>query len=38
MVGDIRSFLFAFNARDVALVRLQNQGDDVNIYDEEASK
>ena len=38
LVGDIRSFPFAFNARDVALVRRQIQGVDVNIFDEEASK
>lgn len=38
MVGDSRLFPLALNARDVALVRRQIQGDDVNTYDEEASK
>ena len=38
IVGDIRSFPFALNASDVALVRRRIQRDDVNTHDEEASK
>lgn len=38
MADNIRSFPFALYASDVALARRQIQGDDVNIYDEEASK
>ncbi|MGA9031708.1 MAG: hypothetical protein WB402_04225 [Sulfuricaulis sp.] len=36
LVGDIRSFLFALNTRDVVLVRRQIRGDEVNTYNEEA--
>jgi biotin synthase-related radical SAM superfamily protein len=34
MPGDIRSFPFALDARDVALARRQMQGDDIPTYDD----
>jgi len=36
--GRYPPFSFALNARDVVLVRRQIRGDDVNTYNEEASK